>query len=306
MKAAEATVNSPSGVGWPAQLDFTLSVQDRRTVLSRLRFHGPLRIQRPFYPERQASGLGVQPCHCYLLHPPGGLVSGDCLQIGGRIEHGAHGLITTPAAAKVYRAGVKDSLQYQSTSLQVEDNGVLEWLPQETIGFQGAQARLDASFSLNRHSRLIGWDILCLGRPAAGEEFSAGHIRQRLAISRQGRPLLHELLRLDGREELRLCQPGWQGRTVSATFFACGREGNEDDDKALDKACAGLRGFSETSAGRGLWPGMTAVTCRAGVLLARYLGNHAFAARNFCLTAWQLLRPLLLGRQACAPRVWNT
>ncbi|MDR1397564.1 MAG: urease accessory protein UreD [Desulfarculales bacterium] len=293
-----------SGGAWPAELDFVLSAQQRRTVLSRLRFRGPLRIQRPFYPENRTEGSLALPCHCYLLHPPGGLVSGDRLQIRGQVERGAHGLITTPAAAKVYRAALKGNPQYQSVKVRVEDDGVLEWLPQETIVFKNADARLETSFSLNRHSRLIGWDILCLGRPAAGEVFSAGRIRQGLRICRRENPLFNELLRLEGENELRLCRPGLQGQTVSATFFACGREGDKEDEQALRRACASLQDISES--GGEFRPGLTAATFRAGLLLARYLGAHASGARDFCLTAWRLLRPLLLGRAACEPRIWRT
>jgi urease accessory protein len=290
---------------WPAELDFGLSVQSSRTVLSRLRFHGPLRIQRLFYPESRATGESALPAHCYLLHPPGGLVSGDHLQIRGRAASQAHGLITTPAAGKVYRAGSMGAPQYQSIVMEVDDQGILEWFPQETIVFNGAEAHLSAVFSLARGGRLMGWDILCLGRPAAGEEFIEGRVSQLLKISRRGRPLFHERLHLEGFSELRRSWPGWQGRPVSATFFACGREGDAGDEQALRQAGAALK-HSAARSGREPEAGLTGVTCRAGILLARYLGGQTGAARDFCLTAWKLLRPLLLGRAACIPRIWNT
>ncbi|MFN2317914.1 MAG: urease accessory protein UreD, partial [Gemmatimonadales bacterium] len=88
---------------WSASLE--LGFQSRlgggrqSTHLSLLRHEGPLRVQRPFYPEG-AQGC----CHVYLLHPPGGLVSGDVLRIDAAVGEGAHALLTTPAAAKVYMA----------------------------------------------------------------------------------------------------------------------------------------------------------------------------------------------------------
>lgn len=56
--------------GWRAELALTLAPRHGRTVMTECRHLGPLRIQRPFYPE------GAVP-HLYLLHPPGGVVGGD-------------------------------------------------------------------------------------------------------------------------------------------------------------------------------------------------------------------------------------
>ena len=73
-----------------------------RSVLTRMSFHGPLRVQRPFYPEGPLPGAPLsaaalaEPCHCCLLHPPGGLVSGDDLRITALVEPQAHVLLTTP------------------------------------------------------------------------------------------------------------------------------------------------------------------------------------------------------------------
>ncbi len=108
------------------------------TRLVRRRHHGPLRVQRPpFYPEGKTGC-----CHVYLLHPPGGLVSGDELRIEASVAEGGHALLTTPpAAAKLYKAdshGVAWGGQH--TRLQVAKDAILEYLPpQETIAFDGSR-----------------------------------------------------------------------------------------------------------------------------------------------------------------------
>ena len=60
---------------------------------------GPLRVQRPFYPANEQA----DECHVYLLHPPGGFVGNDTLEIEGTLAAGTHVLVTTPSAGKFYR-----------------------------------------------------------------------------------------------------------------------------------------------------------------------------------------------------------
>ncbi|HSP31384.1 MAG TPA: urease accessory protein UreD, partial [Halomonas sp.] len=87
------------GRHWAASLALTCAQRDGATRMVQARHHGPLRVQRPFYPEGRD-----QACHVYVLHPPGGLVSGDALTINARVASGAHALLTTPAANKLYKA----------------------------------------------------------------------------------------------------------------------------------------------------------------------------------------------------------
>ena len=115
-------------------------------------------MQRPFFPE------GREVCHVYLLHPPGGIVGGDRLQVEARVGAGAHALLTTPAATKVYRSAGPAAAQ--EAELVVARDGVLEWLPQETIVYDGADVALATRARLERGARFLGLDLLCFGLPA--------------------------------------------------------------------------------------------------------------------------------------------
>src|SRR3982751_6739788 len=96
---------------WHARLQLDYSNEEHRSV-ARFRHEGPLRILQSLYPEGDAV------CHNVLVHPPGGLVGGDTLDIRVRAATGSHGLITTPGASRFYRSDVE--LALQRTSLAVE------------------------------------------------------------------------------------------------------------------------------------------------------------------------------------------
>ncbi len=158
-----------------------------KTVLASAQHVGPLTVQRPFYPEEET-------CHLYLLHPPGGIVGGDELTISAHLAPGCHTLITMPGASKFYRSSGAQALVRQQLTLAPQ--ATLEWLPQDAIFFPGANARLFTTFHLCASSRLLAWDLLCLGRPVIGETFSHGTLSNRLEVWVDDEPLLVERLQL--------------------------------------------------------------------------------------------------------------
>lgn len=271
---------------WKAELRLGFAHDGQRTVLADMEFRGPLRVQRPFYPE----GL---PCHCYVLHPPGGLVSGDMLYLEADVRPAAHALLTTPSAGKVYGTDSHNVAQGQDVRMRVTD-GILEWLPMETIIFDRARAVMNLELDLAGQSRALGWDIVCLGREAGNHPFMAGQLRQQLRIRRDGYPLLLERLELNAGETMQSAPFGLGGHTVSGTMFAASPTPDLTDLAAPVRERLRPR------------HGMIGVTCRRGVLLVRYLGNRADEARELFESAWRIIRPALLEVEACAPRVWAT
>jgi len=257
------------------------------TRMTRVRHQGPLRVQRPFYPEGR-NGC----CHVYLLHPPGGLVSGDALSIEARIGEGAHTLLTTPAAAKLYKADSHGVAWSQHTRLQVGRGGILEYLPQETLAFDGSRGQQSTTIELETGARCIGWEILALGRPASNLPFVSGYLEQRFRLTLDGRPLWLERQPMDPAHPRFKGPWGQGGASVQATLWVVGLEDEAD-------AITELR---ETLPDSHRW----AVTRRRGVLLLRYLGNERNEAWALCQQAWELIRPRLTGKSAVVPRIWLT
>jgi urease accessory protein len=249
---------------------------------------GPLRVQKPLYPE------GKDVCHAIIVHPPGGVVGGDELEISVKAGDDAAVFITTPGAAKWYRANGKVSRQ--QVRIEAGNRAVLEWMPQETIFFDAAEVRLDHDVTLGAEGIYIGCEILCFGRTASGESFSTGSVRQRTSIRRDGRLVWFEQGSLDAQSSAMRSPLGLNGNTVCATLTAVG--------KTLPASTiAGLREEAGALAGDGELFGATQMK---SVIVIRYLGNSSQTARRIMTHAWQLLRPQLTGRDAEVPRIWNT
>ena len=277
MQVAEPLVSS-----WKARLALDFSFQSGKTILSGKSHDGPLVVQKPFYPE------GDEVCHAIVVHPPGGIAGGDELNLKVKTEKNASALLTTPGAAKWYRSAGPWAKQ----SISFEAKGMLEWLPQETIVFDGALAELECEVDLAADAGFIGWDIVCLGRSGSGERFSRGTYRFSTQLRREKKLLWLERGRIDGGGRLLQSPAGLAGNTVFGTLFACALNLNQELMTESRKM--------KPETGQG------AVTLLPGILLARYLGNSSEAARRYFSALWRILRPVLAGREANEPRIWRT
>ena len=275
--------------GWEANLVLRFGMQTAgRTVLTERTHVGPLRIQKPLYPEGDAV------CHAIIVHPPGGIAGGDTLGIQVELAPGTHGLITTPGATKWYKAKA-DSQASQSIRMHLAQDAVLEWLPQEAIVFNGAQATNDTTIALEDNALYLGWEVLCFGRAAHGETFQAGRYRQRMTITRNGRMLWNERGTLEADGPLMQSPIGLAGRSVAGTLLAVGRDIPQALLEAAREAVTGHAGASRI-----------ALTRLPQALAARYLGNSSEEAKELFVQVWRVLRPALIGREAVLPRLWAT
>lgn len=276
-----APVTAPAArPGWRAELKLRFARQGNLTRLVERRHCGPLQVQRPF---RDGDGFQV-----YILHPPGGVVGGDELAIDVRLDPHSRALLTTPAAGKFYRSAGRPARQSQS--LRAETDTLLEWLPQETILYAGARLSARTRIDLTDNARFIGWELYCLGRPAADERFTRGDVDLQLELWRDGMPLLLERNRIAGDAPILPAPWGLAGRPVFGTLL-CSPVPDRVPD-ALQALMTEQPGFS--------------VTALDGVLVCRYRGDSTAIGQRLFRHAWSLLRPALDGRPACPPRVWFT
>jgi urease accessory protein len=274
-------------MGWHGHLQLHYRRDGERTV-AHDRHHGPLRVLKPLHPE------GPAVCHHVLVHPPGGIVGGDRLDVDLHVGDGAHALVTTPGANRFYRSAGETAVQ--QVQARVASGGRLEWLPLETIAYSGCRAENRLVFDLADGAETIGWDLLALGLPAAGEAFERGHVLQHVEVGGRwldrGRIAANDHRLLDG-------PLGFAGRRVLATlWFAAGSPIEGARREALLEAAHS----GETPAA--LPQGATAPNDHVVVL--RLLAPRVEPALERLHEVWGAWRQVVWQREAQGPRVWRT
>ncbi len=272
----------PLPQNWQAllQLEFRAG-QDKTRMVPRRRF-GPLSVQRPFYPERGT-------CHAYLLHPPGGVVGGDRLDLQVAVEANAQALLTTPGATKFYlSAGERVEVAQQFT---LDERAQLEYLPQENIYFPGALVNMKTSIDVTAGSQLVLWEKHCFGRPANNERFDDGKVVAKLELRENDQLLLAETQRIDVHEIQ--SASGLRGAPVMASLLVYSDHLGASLLETLQEQepASGIAGVTQPL---------------PNILLARYLGDSSDALNRYFIALLDILRPLVLNKAPCHPRIWNT
>lgn len=273
-----------AGDGWSAALDLGVVRSGERSVLGRRRHQGPLHVQKALYPE------GGHVCHLVLVHPPGGIVGGDRLAIDLDVGAGAHALVTTPGATKWYGSAARRARQ--DVRLTLSAGSVLEWLPQETIVFDAADAEMTLAVDMAPGAGFVGMEVLCLGRTASGETFTRGRLAVGTTVAREGAKLWLERGVVRGGDPLLQSPVGFAGAPVTGTLIVA----SAAVTPALRDACRDVA----PCAGRG------AVTLLPGLLVARYLGPGTEPARAWLAALWCVVRPTVAGTAPMLPRLWST
>jgi urease accessory protein len=273
-------------MSWHARLRLRYGREGERSVAHDLH-EGPLRVLKALYPEGDAV------CHHVLVHPPGGIVGGDRIEIEVEVGAGAHALVTTPGATRFYRSAGSDASQH--ARLVMHGGARLEWLPLESIAFPGCLARNAVALDLAPGAEMIGWDILALGLPASGEAFDQGRFDQH--IEWPGRWL--ERGHIDARDARLLASPlGLGGHGVMATtWFAAGSAlGDARREALLDAARAASAGD--------LPFGVSAP--HAHLVVARALAPRVEPVMALLAEVRAAWRRAAWALPAQAPRVWRT
>ncbi|MEQ1889805.1 MAG: urease accessory protein UreD [Alphaproteobacteria bacterium] len=265
--------------------DIGFARSDGITRLAHLAHHDPLRVLF----SRPAAGDVAQ---ATLVNMSGGLIAGDTLDIHFAVGEDAAAMCVASAAEKVCRS---DGAECRIiVDLHAAQNAWAEWLPQETIFFDGARLRRTTRLHLCGGARILAGEFLVLGRLASGETVSSGYLRDAWEVRLDGRLIWVDALRMDGN----FCAfanagAGLNGARALATLIFAGAGVTE----YLDTARALQQAAGETV--------LASASCVNGVLVMRWLARHPQELRAELGKFWAAFRHRAAGYPEALPRIWH-
>jgi urease accessory protein len=258
------------------------------TRLTHLHQRNPLRV---LFPAAEAGDIDL----AVLLTTSGGLVAGDRLAISAHLEDGAAAHVTAAAAEKVYRSTGATTIVTQH--LTVGEGAWLEYLPPETILFDGARLRRNTRIELAHGAGFLGGGILVFGRQARGERLTHGLVNERWEVWRDGALAWGDALHLDGDIGALIADPAcFAGAAACATLILAPPAGHPS--AFLDAA----RDVQMSSSAIGMQTGATVV---GGPLVARWLAQDALPLRRAYADLACHLREAAMGLPPRLPRLWH-
>ena len=280
----KATKHGKISTKGKAKLSFEVDVNGK-TRLNELYQSDPLRILFPNIPDKDI-------LQAALVNISGGLVGGDKISVDMQIGRNAKALIASQSAEKVYRSSGADT--EMEIKITVKPGSWLEFLPQETILFQGSRLRRQIKVSIEGDGSLVAGEILVFGRRGHGEYFKNGLIHESWEIERDGRLLWADTLHMDKNIASTINHPAcFDGAVGMATLIYNGP--NATDNLAVIQNLL-------ADSNRDI---LSSVTCINGVMIIRWIGKNALDLRNDFGSFWSAFRNKIADLPAKLPRLWN-
>ncbi len=251
------------------------AVRDGATRLTDLYQRDPCRV---LFPDPEPG----DPPQAVLVTTSGGIAGGDVLKMAVEVGPGGHAVVATQAAEKIYRAALTSDPCTIDVTLEVGEGAMLDWLPQETIVFEGSRLKRRTVAHVGAGGSLLACEMVVLGRAASGERFTRGLLLDAWSVRRAGRLVWTDTLRIEGETS---AGAGFGAANALATVIGVW----DEPQPRFEKARALLETADKVKAG---------VTLVNGVMVARLLGE-ATAVRAAAIGFLRDFRGQRL------PRVWH-
>ncbi len=291
MNQALVTPKANATQYWFARLELDFVAAEKCTILKHRKHTGPVRVQKMLWPEK----TGV--CHAIIVHPPAGIAGGDHLSFNMQASQAAHALVTTPGAGKWYKTNQKQAFQH--IEITVKDSSIFEWLPQETMLFNGACANSSTKIMLDQSASFIGWDMLVLGRQACAEQFSQGSYQSSLQLYRDDKLLVTDRLSFSGNDRFLSSCLGMHGQAVMGSLWAVAPPAQRNST-TLEAQIDQIRELMMRMQVN------VRLTLLDDVMTARYLGNDVRHCHDAFAAIRAKLRRYWFDLAEEFPRIWRT
>ncbi len=267
------------------EVRLSFAARGGQTILDDLYQHGCAKARLP-------KTAPSHPPDAVLINTGGGLTDGDVLKTEIRWAAHCHARVTGQAAERIYQAREGADPARITTHLHVEDGALAEWLPQETLFFDGGALNRTTAINLEGSGRLLACEAIVFGRAAMGEAMTNGYLREEWRVSLEGRLVWAEALRMDPltQERLNRAAIAGGGRALATILYV-----GEDAAANIGAVRAELGGISCFSG----------ATCMPPVLLIRLAANDGAMLRIALMRTIEGLRRVVLGCAAGLPRVWH-
>lgn len=257
-----------------ASASIAFNHRDARTRLETLYQQGSAKIRLPKNYDDQLEAV--------LINTAGGLTGGDQLDWNLHLKPNSNVVVTTQACEKAYKASFDTA--HVSTTMQLDQNSVLHWLPQETILYDQSSLKRRFDVELDASATLLAVECLQLGRDAMGETIDTLTFHDRWRIKQDGRFIFADDLRLGG-HEASVAKLGDNHAFASLVLIS------PLDQEQLTGLAAKLRAICPSS--------ISGFSVTDGRLTGRILAADSYLLR-------QALAPILREIRGCElPRVWR-
>jgi len=247
----------------------------------------PCRVLFP----RPADGAAFE---AVVVTTSGGVVGGDRIAIDIEARAGVTATVTTQAAEKIYRSAGPDSLI--GVDMRVGAGATLEWMPRETILFDGARLRRTTTIEAVPGSRFLAGEFVMFGRRARTETFTRGLLHDAWRVREGGRLIWADALHLEGEVAgVIVRRTAFDGAAGIGTIVYRADDARDRLGRARDILALLTGNACEAAA-----------TCMGALLIVRFVGRQEPALRAAVAGFWSAFRAEAIALPARLPRVWET
>jgi urease accessory protein len=273
------------------RLRFETAGQSNQTFLANSEQQPPLRIVRAF---RQADGGSL----VHLHNLSGGVLAGDRLELKVEVGPRAAVQLTSTGATRIYRSPQAAAVARQTIQMHVEDDGLLEYLPDQLIPFAGSRYCQDTQIVLGKNAGLFWWETIAPGREASDEVFAYKLLQLKTSIRAGGKPLALENMKLEPTRRSLLSLARFGSYRYLSSFYIC-RTGIEPERwRELEKQLAAM-GHEWSQPSKIVW-GVSTLRANGLVVKALSVKGRDIAAR--LLDFWRTAKRFLYDQEAVLPR----